>query len=228
MIHLYNVTKVYEANNTALLDVSLHIAKGEFVFLIGPSGAGKSTLLRLLLREDLPTRGLVMVGGRNVVRLKPREIPALRRAIGMVFQDFRLLKDRTVYENVAFAMEVLEFRHKEIRKRVPSLLDMVGLAGRAKALPQQLSGGEQQRVAIARALVNNPPLVLADEPTGNLDSQTAWEVMMLLDKINKRGTTVLVATHNHEIVDTMGRRVIALERGRMVRDEAKGAARLEA
>lgn len=228
MIQLYNVTKIYSGGIQALLDVTLHIGKGEFVFLVGPSGAGKSTLLRLLLREELPTRGQILIGGRSVARLKPREIPALRRSIGMIFQDFRLLEDRTVYENVAFALEVLEYPREEIRRRVPALLELVGLANRARAFPFQLSGGEQQRVAIARAIANNPPLVLADEPTGNLDYQTAWDVMLLLDKINKRGTTVVVATHNREIVNAMQRRVVALERGRVVRDEPRGAFRLEA
>lgn len=228
MIQLYNVTKIYSGGIQALLDVTLHIGKGEFVFLVGPSGAGKSTLLRLLLREELPTRGQILIGGRSVARLKPREIPALRRSIGMIFQDFRLLEDRTVYENVAFALEVLEYPREEIRRRVPALLELVGLANRARAFPSQLSGGEQQRVAIARAIANNPPLVLADEPTGNLDYQTAWDVMLLLDKINKRGTTVVVATHNREIVNAMQRRVVALERGRVVRDEPRGAFRLEA
>ncbi|MGB9885794.1 MAG: cell division ATP-binding protein FtsE [Moorellales bacterium] len=228
MIKLYNVTKVYPGGIQALLDVNLHIEKGEFVFLMGPSGAGKSTLLRLILREELPTRGQVLVAGRSVTRLKPREIPGLRRSIGMVFQDFRLLEDRTVYENVAFALEVLEYSREEIRRRVPALLEMVGLADRARAFPRQLSGGEQQRVAIARAIANNPPLILADEPTGNLDAKTAWEIMNLLDKINKRGATVLVATHNREIVAAMQRRVITLERGRVVQDQPRGALRLEA
>lgn len=228
MIRLYNVTKAYAGGILALLDVTLHISKGEFVFLVGPSGAGKSTLLRLLLRDELPTRGQVLVGGRSVTRLKPREIPALRRSIGMVFQDFRLLEDRTVYENVAFALEVLEYSREEIRRRVPALLEMVGLADRARAFPAQLSGGEQQRVAIARAIANNPPLILADEPTGNLDAATAWEVITLLDKLHKRGATVVIASHNQEIVRAMQRRVIALERGRVVYDGAKEAVRLEA
>jgi len=228
LIQLYNVTKIYSGGIQALVDVTLQIAKGEFVFLVGPSGAGKSTLLRLLLREELPTRGQIFIGGRSVARLKPREIPLLRRSIGMIFQDFRLLEDRTIYENVAFALEVLEYPREEIRRRVPALLELVGLAHRARALPSQLSGGEQQRVAIARAIANNPPLILADEPTGNLDAKTAWEVMNLLDKINKRGATVLVATHNREIVAAMQRRVITLERGRVIQDQPRGALRLEA
>ncbi|MCR4419092.1 MAG: cell division ATP-binding protein FtsE [Clostridia bacterium] len=228
MIQLYNVSKIYPGGIQALLDVTVHIDKGEFVFLMGPSGAGKSTLLRLLLREETPTRGQVLVGGRSLARLKPREVPLLRRSIGMVFQDFRLLEERTVYENVAFALEVLEYPREEVRRRVPALLEMVGLAERGRAFPRQLSGGEQQRVAIARAIANNPPIVLADEPTGNLDAKTAWEVMGLLDKINKRGATVVVATHNREIAGAMQRRVITLERGRVVRDEPRGAVRLEA
>jgi cell division transport system ATP-binding protein len=225
---MYNVTKIYSGGIPALVDVTLHIGKGEFVFLMGPSGAGKSTLLRLILREELPTRGQILVGGRSVVRLKPKEVPFLRRSIGMVFQDFRLLEDRTVYENVAFALEVLEYPPQEIRRRVPALLEMVGLAHRARAYPWQLSGGEQQRVAIARAVANHPPLVLADEPTGNLDAGTAWEVMKLLESINKRGTTVVVATHNREIVGAMRRRVVYLERGRVVRDEPREVRPLEA
>lgn len=228
MIQFYNVTKVYPTGVYALRDCTTTIEKGEFVFLVGPSGAGKSTFLRLIFREDLPTRGQVLVGGRSVARLRPWEVPLLRRKIGVVFQDFRLLEDRTVYENVAFAMQVLERPPQEIRQKVPRVLQMVGLAARANAYPQHLSGGEQQRVAIARAIVNSPPVLVADEPTGNLDPDTAWDILRLLLEINKGGTTVIMATHNREIVDRLQRRVIALEQGRIVRDEAKGVYRREA
>ncbi|TDA65842.1 MAG: cell division ATP-binding protein FtsE [Clostridia bacterium] len=228
MIQFYNVTKIYPTGVYALRDCTAGIEKGEFVFLVGPSGAGKSTFLRLIFREELATRGQVLVGGRSVSRLRPREVPLLRRQIGVVFQDFRLLEDRTVYENVAFAMQVLERPSKEIRQRVPRVLQMVGLAARANIYPQHLSGGEQQRVAIARAIINTPPILVADEPTGNLDPDTAWDILQLLLEINKGGTTVIIATHNREIVDRLQRRVIALGQGRILRDEAKGVYRREA
>lgn len=228
MIQFYNVTKVYPKGVYALRDCTTSIDKGEFIFLVGPSGAGKSTFLRLIFREDLPSRGQVLVGGRSVARLRPREVPLLRRRIGVVFQDFRLLEDRTVYQNVAFAMQVLERPPQEIRQKVPRVLQMVGLAARANAYPQHLSGGEQQRVAIARAVINTPQILVADEPTGNLDPDTAWDILRLLLEINKGGTTVIMATHNREIVDRLQRRVIALDQGRIVRDEAKGVYRREA
>ncbi|MHB1127719.1 MAG: cell division ATP-binding protein FtsE [Bacillota bacterium] len=222
MIQLHNITMVYPDGMRALADISLFIDKGEFVFIVGPSGAGKSTLLRLLIREDLPTRGQIMIGGHSITRLRTAQVAALRRSIGVVFQDFKLLPERTVFENVAFALEVLEFSPREIRQRVPAVLRRVGLADRVKAYPHHLSGGEQQRVAIARAVVNNPRIVLADEPTGNLDPANSWEIMNLLRDINRRGTTVIVATHAHDIVDVMQKRVITLHAGRMVRDVARG------
>ncbi|NPV29145.1 MAG: cell division ATP-binding protein FtsE [Firmicutes bacterium] len=223
MIQFYNVSKFYHNGIKALSGVTLHIAKGEFVFIVGPSGAGKSTLIKLIFREELPTKGQIYVGGRSIIRMKPREVPFLRRQIGMVFQDFRLLPDRTVFENVAFAMQVVGAGPAEIKRRVPEVLHLVGLAERAQMYPRQLSGGEQQRVAIARALVNNPSLLIADEPTGNLDLDTSWEIINYLQEINRRGTTVLIATHAREIVDALRQRVIALDRGKVVRDEYRGA-----
>ncbi|HHV08645.1 MAG TPA: cell division ATP-binding protein FtsE [Firmicutes bacterium] len=223
MIEFQRVTKIYGGHTYALNDVSLKINKGEFVFLVGPSGAGKSTFVRLLLREELPTKGKIIVDGVETVRLRPKQIPFFRRRIGMVFQDFRLLPERTVSENVAFALRVVEAPRRDIYRRVPQVLHLVGLAHKSRAMPTELSGGEQQRVALARALVNNPPILLADEPTGNLDPENSWEIMRLLLEINRRGTTVVVATHAHEIVDRMRRRVVALEAGRVVRDEEKGA-----
>lgn len=228
MIQLLNVSKVYGDKVKALSNVSVRIRRGEFVFLVGPSGAGKTTFIRLLIREELPSRGQILVGGKNILRLSRAEIPFLRRNIGVVFQDFRLLENRTAYENIAFALEVLEYPAVEIRKRVPAALEMVGLAAKAKVFPFQLSGGEQQRLCITRAMVNNPPLFLADEPTGNLDPRTAWEIMKLIEEINARGTTVVVATHNREIVDTLGKRVIALENGELIRDEERGIYQREA
>lgn len=223
MIEFDRVTKIYNRDTYALDKVTLKIKKGEFIFLVGPSGAGKSTFVRLLLREELPTEGRIVVDGVETGRLRPREVPFFRRRIGMVFQDFRLLPERTVSENVAFALRVVEVPRREIYRRGPQGLHLVGLAHKSRAKPAELSGGEQQRVALARALVNNPPILLADEPTGNLDPETSWEIVKLLLEINQRGTTVVVATHAHEIVDRVRRRVVELERGRVVRDEEKGA-----
>lgn len=222
MIQLYNVSKIYPNGVKALNDINLHIRKGEFVFLVGPSGAGKSTLTKLICREELPSRGQVMINGRNVVRMKNREVPYLRRKIGMVFQDFRLIPTKTVFENVAFALEITGASTKEIKRVVPTVLRMVGLEKKADMLPAHLSGGEQQRTAVARAIVNNPVLILADEPTGNLDPETSWELMKLFLDINRRGTTILMATHAWDIVDAMKKRVVALSHGLIVRDEESG------
>jgi cell division transport system ATP-binding protein len=222
VIEMYGVSKVYPGGLVALSDINLKISKGEFVFIVGPSGAGKSTFIKLLFREELPTKGQIFFNGKNVTRLKPREIPYLRRKMGIVFQDFRLLPEKTVYENVAFAMEVVEASGREIRKRVPEVLERVGLAYKTKARPAELSGGEQQRVALARALVNNPDVIIADEPTGNLDPDTSWDIMKLLSDINKRGTTVVVATHAKELVNAMRKRVLQLDKGSLVRDEERG------
>jgi cell division transport system ATP-binding protein len=222
MITLDHVSKTYSTGAPALNDVSLHIDPGEFVFIVGDSGSGKSTLIKLLLRELLPTSGNIEVNGINVVKLKHRQIPMYRRKLGVVFQDFRLLKDRNVYENVAFAQRIVQTPGKEIRRNVPSMLSTVGLAGKYKAKPKQLSGGEQQRVALARALVNNPPILLADEPTGNLDPNNSWEIMKLFEEINETGTTVVVVTHNREIVKAMKKRVIAMNKGVIISDEKEG------
>lgn len=221
MIDLENVTKAYSTGVQALNGVTLHIDKGEFVFIVGDSGSGKSTLIKLLLKELDPTSGSIKVNGINLNKMKRRAIPKYRRKLGVVFQDFRLLKDRNVYENVAFAQRVIVTPTKQIRKNVPRMLSLVGLAEKYKAYPKQLSGGEQQRVALARALVNRPNILLADEPTGNLDPKNAREIMKLLDLINQRGTTVLVVTHNQEIVDQMKKRVIAMHRGVIISDERK-------
>lgn len=222
VILMENVNKSYTAGVPALNNVNLHINKGEFVFIVGDSGSGKSTLIKLLLRELVPTSGRVFVNGTDVVRLKRRHVPKFRRNLGVVFQDFRLLKDRNVYENVAFAQRIIQMPNREIRKNVPSILSTVGLAGKYKAKPKQLSGGEQQRVALARALVNKPSILLADEPTGNLDPKNSWEIMDLLEKINNDGTTVLVVTHNREIVNAMRKRVITMKKGIIVSDEEEG------
>ncbi len=222
IIVLENVSKSYTAGIPALNGINLHINKGEFVFVVGDSGSGKSTLIKLLLRELVPTSGRIYVNGTDVVRLKRRKIPKFRRNLGVVFQDFRLLKDRNVYENVAFAQRIIQMPNREIRKNVPAMLSRVGLAGKYKAKPKQLSGGEQQRVALARALVNNPDILLADEPTGNLDPKNSWEIMNLLEKINNDGTTVLVVTHNREIVNAMQKRVITMKKGLIVSDEENG------
>ena len=223
MIKLDHVSKAYSTGAPALNDVSIHIEKGEFVFIVGDSGSGKSTLIKLLLRELVPTSGTIEVNGVNVGKLRHRKIPKFRRNIGVVFQDFRLLKDRNVYENVAFAQRVVQVPNKEIKKNVPSILSIVGLAGKYKARPKHLSGGEQQRVALARALVNNPPILLADEPTGNLDPKNSWEIMILLEEINEKGTTVLVVTHNREIVNEMKKRVVTMNKGVIVSDEKEGS-----
>ena len=222
MITLESVSKSYQNGVPALSDVTLHIQKGEFVFIVGDSGSGKSTLIKLLLRELTPTSGRVIVNNYDLSKLRRRKIAKFRRTIGVVFQDFRLLKDRNVYENVAFAQRVIEVPTRQIRKNVPAMLSLVGLASKYKAKPKQLSGGEQQRVALARALVNNPPILLADEPTGNLDPRNSWEIMKLLEEINKRGTTVLVVTHNREIVNAMRKRVVTVKKGVIISDEEKG------
>jgi cell division transport system ATP-binding protein len=222
---MYGVSKAYNKGPVALKDINLKIEKGEFVFIVGPSGAGKSTMIKLLFREELPTKGQIFFCGKNITRMKPREIPYIRRRIGMVFQDFRLIPQKTVYENIAFALQVVEAPQREINRKVPQVLEMVGLPHKAKAMPGELSGGEQQRVALARAIVNNPDALVADEPTGNLDPDTSWEIMKLLSDINKRGTTIIVATHARELVDSMKKRVIQLDKGYIVRDEARGAYR---
>ncbi|MCR5591925.1 MAG: cell division ATP-binding protein FtsE [Lachnospiraceae bacterium] len=222
MITMESVSKSYSTGVPALNDVSLHIKKGEFVFIVGDSGSGKSTLIKLLLRELTPTSGRIIVNNYDLSRLRRRKVAKFRRNVGVVFQDFRLLKDRNVYENVAFAQRVIEVPTRQIRKNVPAMLSLVGLAGKYKAKTWQLSGGEQQRVALARALVNNPPILLADEPTGNLDPRNSWEIMKLLEEINRRGTTVLVVTHNREIVNAMRKRVITMRKGIIISDEEKG------
>ncbi len=222
IITLNNVSKAYATGAPALNGVDLHIQRGEFVFIVGDSGSGKSTMIKLLLRELVPTSGDISVMGYDLVRIRHRKIPKFRRNLGIVFQDFRLLKDRNVYENVAFAQRIVQVSNKEIKRNVPSILATVGLAGKYKAKPRQLSGGEQQRVAIARALVNCPSILLADEPTGNLDPKNSWEIMKLLEQINENGTTVLVVTHNREIVNAMQKRVVTMKKGVIVSDEEKG------
>lgn len=222
MIKLENVSKAYTAGIPALNDVSLSIEPGEFVFVVGDSGSGKSTLIKLLLKELDPTEGSIVINNQKLEKLRHREIPKFRRNIGVVFQDFRLLKDRNVYENVAFAQRVIGASTKVMKRKVPAVLSMVGLAAKYKSYPKEISGGEQQRVAIARALVNEPKILLADEPTGNLDNHNAWEIMKLLDEINQRGTTVLVVTHNIEIVKAMKKRVITMKKGVIVSDERMG------
>ncbi|GAA1288944.1 cell division ATP-binding protein FtsE [Pseudonocardia aurantiaca] len=223
MIRLERVTKSYKTSTRPALDqVSVSVEKGEFVFLIGPSGSGKSTFLRLLLREDVPTRGNIFVSDLNVAKLPRRRVPRLRQRIGCVFQDFRLLPNKTVGGNVAFALEVIGKSQTTVKKVVPEVLELVGLRGKADRMPHELSGGEQQRVAIARAFVNRPLVLLADEPTGNLDPDTSQDIMLLLERINRTGTTVLMATHDHSIVDSMRRRVVELDLGQVVRDEVRG------
>ena len=222
VITLDNVSKTYSAGVSALQGVSLQIQKGEFVFIVGNSGSGKSTLLKLLLKELDPTSGRIRVNGQELTRMKRKQIPKYRRGIGVVFQDFRLLKDRNVFENVAFAQRVIGKSNHIIKRQVPAMLALMGLSEKVMAFPNQLSGGEQQRVAIARALINKPGILLADEPTGNLDPRNSWEIMALLDEINKNGTTVVVVTHNREIVDAMQKRVITMKKGNLVSDEQKG------
>lgn len=222
MIVLEEVSKTYSTGSPAIKNISLKIDKGEFVFIVGDSGSGKSTLIKLLLKELEPTSGKIYVNGRFLNTIKRKKIAEHRRDIGVVFQDFRLLKDRNVYENVAFAQRVVETPKKLIKRKVPTMLSLVGLAEKYRSFPRELSGGEQQRVALARALVNNPAILLADEPTGNLDPKNSWEIMKLLEEINKRGTTVLVVTHNREIVDAMNKRVITMRKGIIQSDEKKG------
>jgi cell division transport system ATP-binding protein len=222
MIRLENVTKSYSTEVVAVKDASFDVAKGEFVFLVGPSGSGKSTLLRMLNRQDRPERGAVWVAGRNIVDLPGGRIPMLRRNIGNIFQDYKLLLEKNVFENVAFAQEVIGRPKHVIKQQVPAVLDLVGLSGKEERMPNQLSGGEQQRVSIARAFVNRPLILLADEPTGNLDPATGEGIMRLLDRINKTGTTIVMATHDQRIVNTMRKRVIQLDRGIIVRDQARG------
>jgi cell division transport system ATP-binding protein len=222
MIRFENITKSYKGGAVALRDVSVEIEKGEFVFIVGPSGSGKTTFIRLLLREDVPSRGHIWVAGREIAKLAQWRIPYLRRNIGCVFQDFRLLPNKSVFENVAFALEVIGRPKHVIHAQVPQVLDLVGLAKKRDNLPSELSGGEQQRVAVARAFVNRPLILLADEPTGNLDPATSQGIMRLLDRINRTGTTVVVATHDASMVDLMRRRVIELDHGTLVRDQARG------
>ena len=218
MIKLEHVSKSYTAGIPALNDVSLDIEEGEFVFIVGDSGSGKSTLIKLLLKELEPTEGTITINNKKLNKIKRRQIPKFRRNIGVVFQDFRLLKDRNIYDNVAFAQKVIGESNRSIKKNVPSMLSMVGLAAKYRSYPRQLSGGEQQRVAIARALINEPKILLADEPTGNLDNHNAWEIIKLLEEINSRGTTVVVVTHNLEIVKAMNKRVITMKKGVVVED----------
>ena len=222
MIKLEHVSKSYSAGIPALNDVNLEIEDGEFVFIVGDSGSGKSTMIKLLLKELEPSEGTIMINGKNLGKIRRRQIPKFRRNIGVVFQDFRLLKDRNVYENIAFAQKVIGESTRNIKKRVPSFLSMVGLAAKYRSYPKELSGGEQQRVAIARALINEPSILLADEPTGNLDNNNAWEIMKLLEEVNDRGTTVIVVTHNMEIVKVMKKRVITVQKGVIVSDSKAG------
>ena len=222
VITLEGVSKAYSSGAPALDDVTLHIKKGEFVFIVGDSGSGKSTLIKLLLRELTPTEGSIYVLGYDLTRIRHNQIPKFRRKLGIVFQDFRLLSDRNVYENVAFAQRIIQRSSREIRKNVPSMLATVGLAGKYKSKIKELSGGEQQRVAMARALVNRPQILLADEPTGNLDPGNSWEIMKLMEQVNENGTTVLVVTHNKEIVNEMRKRVITMRKGVIVSDEEMG------
>ncbi|MBY6268781.1 cell division ATP-binding protein FtsE [Parageobacillus thermoglucosidasius] len=222
MIEMQDVYKTYPNGVVALNGVNVRIKQGEFVYVVGPSGAGKSTLVKMIYREEKPTSGTIMVNGVNLAKLRDSKVPLLRRHIGVVFQDFKLLPKLTVYENVAFALEVIEESPKLIRSKVMEVLELVGLKHKVRSYPDELSGGEQQRVSIARSIVNSPKIVIADEPTGNLDPETSWEIMDLFEKINNRGTTIVMATHNREIVNTIRRRVIAMENGKIVRDEAKG------
>ena len=222
MIEFRNVSKTYDTGTEAVHNANFVIDKGEFAFLVGSSGSGKSTLIKLILKEEEPTKGKIIINGRDTTFLKPSRVPYLRRSMGVVFQDFRLLPDKTVYHNVAYAMYIVRATPKHIRRQVPMVLSLVGLSHKAKVYPNELSGGEQQRVALARALVNNPSMLIADEPTGNLDPETAWDIMTLLNDINARGTTVVVATHAKDIVDRMKKRVIQIEEGNIIRDDKKG------
>ncbi|MDB5084339.1 MAG: ftsE [Bacilli bacterium] len=222
MIEMYDVWKTYPNSEPALQGINVKIDKGEFVYVVGPSGAGKSTFIKLMYREEKPSKGTIFINNFNLEKLKERKIPLLRRQIGVVFQDFKLLSRKTAWENVAFALEVIGATGKRIRSRVKETMDMVGLADKADALPSQLSGGQQQRIAIARALVNSPAVIIADEPTGNLDPENSWEIMNLFNQINQRGTTIVMATHNRDIVNTMKKRVIAIEQGHIARDEKRG------
>ena len=222
MIEFIDVNKTYDKKTFALKDVNVCIDRGEFVFLVGPSGAGKSTFIKMLIKEVDPTSGSILLDEIDITRLKRKDIPYYRRKIGMVFQDFRLIPSLTVYENVAFAMRVVEASYRDIRKRVPLVLSLVGLSTKYKVYPHELSGGEQQRVSLARAMVNNPSMLIADEPTGNLDPDTAMEIMGTLSDINRAGTTILMATHAKDIVDSMKKRVIAVDKGTVVRDEKRG------
>jgi cell division transport system ATP-binding protein len=222
MIKTEHVSKVYKDSVIALEDVNIEVRKGEFVFVVGPSGSGKSTFIRLLLKEEEPSRGNIFVAGKNIASLSPWKVPFLRRNVGTVFQDFKLLPDKTVFENVAFALEVIGKQKQVIDRRVPEILELVGLGDKLNNYPEELSGGEQQRVSIARAFVNRPLILLADEPTGNLDPSTSVDIMKLLDRINRTGTTVIMATHDNAIVDAMRRRVVELDKGQVVRDQARG------
>lgn len=222
MIEFKNVSKTYSTGTEAVHNANFTIEKGDFCFLVGASGSGKSTLIKLILKEEEPSEGNIIINGKDTTFLKPKRVPYLRRSMGVVFQDFRLLPDKTVYENVAFAMNIVKATPKHIRRQVPMVLSLVGLSGKAKVYPDELSGGEQQRVALARALVNNPSMIIADEPTGNLDPETAWEIMNLLNEINMRGTTMVIATHAKDIVNKMKKRVIEIEKGVIVRDDKKG------
>ena len=222
MIEFRNVSKTYDTGTKAVKNANFLIEKGEFCFLVGTSGSGKSTLIKLILKEEEATSGNIIINGKDTTFLKPNRVPYLRRSMGVVFQDFRLLPDKTVYDNVAYAMYIVRATPRHIRRQVPMVLSLVGLSGKAKMYPNELSGGEQQRVALARALVNNPSMLIADEPTGNLDPETAWDIMNLLNDINMRGTTVVVATHAKDIVDKMKKRVIHINKGEIVRDDKKG------
>ncbi len=222
MIEFRNVNKTYDTGTDAVINANFVIEKGEFAFLVGSSGSGKSTLIKLILKEEEPTSGNIIINGKDTTYLKPNRVPYLRRSMGVVFQDFRLLPDKTVYDNVAYAMYIVRATPRHIRRQVPMILSMVGLSNKAKMYPNELSGGEQQRVALARALVNAPSMLIADEPTGNLDPDTAWDIMTLLNEINMRGTTVVVATHAKDIVDRMKKRVIHIQNGNIIRDDKKG------
>ena len=222
MIEFKNVSKIYVTGTEAVHDATFSIDKGEFAFLVGTSGSGKSTLIKLILKEEEASRGNIIINGKDITYLRQKRVPYLRRSMGVVFQDFRLLPDKTVYENVAFAMHIVRATPKHIRRQVPMVLSLVGLSNKAKMYPNELSGGEQQRVALARALVNNPSMIIADEPTGNLDPETAWDIMNLLNEINARGTTVVMATHAKDIVNKMKKRVIQIDKGIIIRDDKRG------